>query len=105
METNDSTAKIKFTKLLRQKRSNKNGLLLIYPILPVSFKSVKDWDDFKINFEKKYEEREIKKEIDERKALISLAISFPETSDDLATHAIVNSTYARLQKEEDGDEI
>lgn len=105
METNDSTAKIKFTKLLRQKRSNKNGLLLIYPILPISFKSVKDWDDFKINFEKKYKEREIKKEIDERKALISLAISFPETSDDLATHAIVNSTYARLQKEEDGDEI
>ena len=29
-----------FTKILRQKRSNKNGLLLIYPILPISFSSV-----------------------------------------------------------------
>tara|TARA_B100000963_G_scaffold349723_1_gene359106 strand:- start:2117 stop:3679 length:1563 start_codon:yes stop_codon:yes gene_type:complete len=103
-ETNDTQAKIKFTKLLREKRSNKNGLLLIYPLLPISFQSITDWDDFKSNFKKKYEEKNIKKEIDDRKALISLAISFPETSDDLATHAIVNSTYIRLQNEEEGED-
>ena len=103
-ETNDTQTKIKFTKLLREKRSNKNGLLLIYPLLPISFQSITDWDDFKSNFKKKYEEKNIKKEIDDRKALISLAISFPKTTDDLATHAIVNSTYSRLQNEEEGED-
>ena len=46
----------------------------------------------------------LKKEIEGRKALISIAISFPETSEDLATHIIVNNTYSRISKQEQGEE-
>ena len=113
----DNNQSDQFTKILRKQRSNKNGLLLIYPILPLSYKSVprkkenanpiKDfdnsWSDFKKNFSNMYK-GDIKKEIDERKALISLAVSFPETSEDLATHVIANSTLIRLQKEESGED-
>jgi len=106
-----------FTKILRQKRSNKNGLLLIYPILPISFSSVprmgkerepmkdfdESWEYLKKNFQNE-NKGNLKKEIEERKALISIAISFPETSEDLATHIIVNNTYSRISKQEQGEE-
>ena len=114
---NEITNNSQFTKILRQKRSNKNGLLLIYPLLPVNYTSiprrgvenepVKDfdvsWEYLKKNFYSEYKGK-IKNEIDERKALISIAISFPETSEDLATHIIVNNTYSRISKQEQGEE-
>ena len=103
---------------MRKKRSNKNGLLLIYPILPIDFKSVprinehkdpnedfkKSWDQFKKNFSSLKNEKKIKDLLTSRKSLISLAISFPETSENLVTSAIVNSVYDRLRKEEDGED-
>lgn len=110
---------IEFTKLLRKKRHSKNGLIIIYPILPVNYHSVpllknteetnpqgifdESWNDLKKQFKNKYTGK-IKQEVEERKALISIAISFPETSEDLATHIIVNSTYVRLSKQEDDEE-
>ena len=106
-----------FTKILRKKRNNKNGLLLIYPLLPVSFHSIprgnydadpiknfnKSWENFKKQF-KNENKGKIKEDIDNRKALISIAISFPETSEDLATHIIANNTYSRISKQEQGEE-
>ena len=97
--------------------SNKNGLLLIYPLLPVNFHSVprgdydddpienfnKSWENFKKEFKTKNEGK-IKEDIDNRKALISIAISFPETSENLATHIIANNTYSRISKQEQGEE-
>ena len=49
-------------------------------------------------------EKKIKDLLTSRKSLISLAISFPETSENLVTSAIVNSVYDRLRKEEDGED-
>ena len=63
----------------------------------------KSWEYLKKNFNSEYKGK-IKNEIDERKALISIAISFPETSEDLATHIIVNNTYSRISKQEQGEE-
>ena len=39
-EESNAGIEARFTKVLREKRSNKNGLLLIYPILPMDYKSV-----------------------------------------------------------------
>ena len=114
IEESDNT---QFTKILRQKRSNTNGLILIYPILPINFNSVprignksdpmEDFDDSWENLKKNFHSENkgnIKKEIEERKGLISIAISFPETSEDLATHIIVNNTYSRISEQEQGEE-
>ena len=61
------------------------------------------WEYLKKNFQNE-NKGNLKKEIEERKALISIAISFPETSEDLATHIIVNNTYSRISKQEQGEE-
>ena len=61
------------------------------------------WEYLKKNFQNE-NKGNLKKEIEGRKALISIAISFPETSEDLATHIIVNNTYSRISKQEQGEE-
>ena len=61
------------------------------------------WENLKKNFRSE-NKGNIKKEIEERKGLISIAISFPETSEDLATNIIVNNTYSRISKQEQGEE-
>ena len=61
------------------------------------------WEYLKKNFQNE-NKGNLKEEIEERKALISIAISFPETSEDLATHIIVNNTYSRISKQEQGEE-
>ena len=61
------------------------------------------WEYLKKNFQNE-NKGNLKKEIEERNALISIAISFPETSEDLATHIIVNNTYSRISKQEQGEE-
>ena len=92
-------------------------MLLIYPILPIDFKSVprlnedkdplKDfnnsWKKFKIDF-KENKNAELLKDIESRKALISLAVSFPKTSDNLSVNAIVNNVFKRIRNQEDGAE-
>ena len=68
---------------------------------------MKDFDESWEYLKKKFQNENkgnLKKEIEERKALISIAISFPETSEDLATHIIVNNTYSRISKQEQGEE-
>ena len=116
-EENNMGMEARFTKVLREKRSNKNGLLLIYPILPMDYKSVprlgenndpisdfnNSWNKFKENFKSKKDENLLKK-IKERKAIISIAVSFPKTSEDLATNVYVNNVYVKLREEEEGRE-
>lgn len=113
-ENNDLTTDNVFTKILREQRSNKNGLLLIYPILPINYDLVpkksldkdpqknfdQSWNDFKKEFDAKNNEK-LTNEIKSRKALISLAVSFPKTSDDLAIKAITNSVYQKLEDEDE----
>ena len=117
IQTNERIIESRFTKILREKRSSKKGLLLIYPILPIDFKSVprlnedkdplKDfnnsWKKFKIDF-KENKNAELLKDIESRKALISLAVSFPKTSDNLSVNAIVNNVFKRIRNQEDGAE-
>jgi len=113
-ENNDLTTDNVFTKILREQRSNKNGLLLIYPILPINYDLVpkksldkdpqknfdQSWNDFKKEFDAKNNDK-LTNEIKSRKALISLAVSFPKTSDDLAIKAITNSVYQKLEDEDE----
>ena len=116
-EESDASIEARFTKILREKRSNKNGLLLIYPILPMDYKSVprlnedknviKDFSNSWIKFKKNFKlekDDSLVKIIKERKAMISIAASFPKTSEDLATNVIVNNVYDKLRKEEEGRE-
>ena len=61
------------------------------------------WKKFKENFKSERDENLLKK-IKERKAMISIAASFPKTSEDLASNVIVNNVYDKLRKEEEGRE-
>ena len=116
-EESDTSIEARFTKVLREKRSNKNGLLLIYPILPMDYKSVprlgedkdpiKDFNNSWKKFKKKFKsekDESLLKIIKERKAMISIAASFPKTSEDLATNVYVNNVYVKLREEEEGRE-
>ena len=57
----------------------------------------------KENFKSEKDESLLKK-IKERKVMISIAASFPKTSEDLASNVIVNNVFDKLRKEEEGRE-
>ena len=87
---------------------------MIYPILPINYDLVpkksldkdpqknfdQSWNDFKKEFDTKNNDK-LTNEIKSRKALISLAVSFPKTSDDLVIKAITNSVYQKLEDEDE----
>ena len=86
---------------MRRKRSEKKGLLLIYPILPIDtnllngiYPNEKNaWNFFKKNFKP----NDLHEEIETRKAIISLCISFPKTDDEIATPFRANNVYFRQE--------
>lgn len=108
----DRNSNIKFSQEIRRKRSEKKGILLIYPILPVLRETVikympekiykgndfklKAWNPFK---EKFVRQRENIKDIYDRKPIISIAISLPEIDKEISIPYVGNNIfYAEEQK-------
>ena len=100
-QTSSLINQMSFSYEMRRKRSEKKGLLLIYPILPIDtnllngiYPNEKNaWNFFKKNFKP----NDLHEEIETRKAIISLCISFPKTDDEIATHFRANKVYLRQE--------
>ena len=100
-KTSSLIDQMSFSYEMRRKRAPHKGLLLIYPILPINRKLLdtiypneKDsWNFFKKNFKP----NDMHEEIETRKAIISLCISFPKTDDDIATPFRANNVYFRQE--------
>jgi len=99
----ERNTEIKFSQEIRRKRSPNRGVILIYPLVPVIREIVKReiktdskdfkkdlWNPFKRNIIRKHKSI---KEIDERKPLISIALSLPEISDHVSIPYVGNNRY------------
>ena len=100
----DRDTKVKFTQEIRRKRPESRGILLIYPLVPILYETTINtvnepvggnyteniWKPFKKNFLRMKKNIQ---DINDRKPLISIAISYPEITKDVTVPYTVNNVY------------
>ena len=93
----------RFAQSMRRKRDKEKGIILLYPIVPIIYKTVnqekelsnikkfKDkWENYKKNFIRK---GKLNEDCKRRKAIICLGLSLPELEDVIAPAYVGNNKY------------